>query len=741
MHTSTDRLEQFLLGDLPAADAERVDEHLSACDACRQSLSGLQSQYDTVVIQLREPKPLDPFEDEPACRDMVSRAADYGGSAANDPSSPTLLAVGHTEMVRDYRLLKPLGSGGMGTVYQALHTKLNRVVAIKLLSPEKLTATARARFEREMQIIGQLEHPMIVRATDAGVVDGVPFLVMELVDGIDLERLLHRCGPLSVAAACTIIRQAALGLQHAFERGVIHRDLKPSNLMLGRAPQGGWQVKILDLGLALFEEPALGADELTADGQLMGTVDYMAPEQGENTHAVDIRADIYSLGATLFKLLTGSPPLADGTRTTTLKKLAALTAIVPPDVRTLRPDVPAELAILIQRLLAKSPEQRPTRPVELAELLAPFAGAMDLGTIRQDASGMPELSFVRRATRAPTLGTPRATQVSRPLQRAAAVALLTVGLLLAVLFVKFRTAEGVLVIKLETPTPIERIRVDDQHVEWSLPADQQTYRLQVKPGAVSTVIMTTRDGTEFSAAVPAEGLTVEAGKSYSLTAKFVPARTTQEPPTVAATPSSIEDRERSALEWGHALGGIVGGGNPQLGFVSIPSDGELPQGPFDLIVMDLSRRLVHNADMPRLDGLPHLTTLVLDAASIDDDGITRLATLPRLSNLYLSQTGLTDVGLRHLERFQGLQDLHLTETRITDGGLASLAAWPRLSILFLGRCSITDHSLEHIAACKGLRHLHVNGTKITRPGVERLRAALPKCRIESDYGDFQPPDP
>jgi serine/threonine protein kinase len=235
-----------------------------------------------------------------------------------------------------YRLLAKIGEGGMGAVYKALHTKLEKVVALKVLPAARLQDTAAVqRFEREMKAVGQLEHPNIVRATDAGEIEGTHYLVMELVDGIDLSALIRRVGPacrsrlpsgtssatadnaaqvpsgsrdlqgaMTIADACEMIRQAAVGLQEAHEDGMVHRDIKPSNLMLARSRKGRKPplVKILDLGLALLDDQRGPRRDLTSTGQMMGTLDYMAPEQGGDSHDVGIRADIYALGATLIQV-------------------------------------------------------------------------------------------------------------------------------------------------------------------------------------------------------------------------------------------------------------------------------------------------------------------------------------------------------------------------------------------------------------------------------------------------------
>src|SRR5262249_40919805 len=182
-------------------------------------------------------------------------------------ASAALGTLGH------YRLVAKLGEGGMGAVYKAVHTKLERVVALKVLPAERLAdPQAVTRFEREMRAVGKLQHPNIVAAHDAGEIDGTHYLVMELVEGSDLARLVRDRGPLPIAEACELIRQAALGLAHAHEHGLVHRDIKPSNLMLARAAQSSAPptVKVLDLGLALLSDGHVeAAGELTSTGQVM----------------------------------------------------------------------------------------------------------------------------------------------------------------------------------------------------------------------------------------------------------------------------------------------------------------------------------------------------------------------------------------------------------------------------------------------------------------------------------------
>ena len=286
----------------------------------------------------------------------------------------------------EYQLLERLGAGGMGTVYKALHTKLGREVAIKVLLKGRLEdENAVARFEREMKAIGALDHPNVVRATDAREVAGTRFLVMELLDGLDLEQIVRRCGPLPVADACEIVRQASLGLQCAHEHQLVHRDIKPSNLML----TSSGQVKILDLGLARTGLAQAPGEDLTATGQAVGTIDYMAPEQIAEKATVDVRTDIYSLGCTLYKLLTAGAPFSGRGCRTVFEKMQAHLKKAPPQIRAVRQEVPPPLAVIVYRMMEKSPDARFATPGQVADAIGPLAGGSDLVGLLSRAMARP----------------------------------------------------------------------------------------------------------------------------------------------------------------------------------------------------------------------------------------------------------------------------------------------------------------------------------------------------------------
>jgi WD40 repeat protein/serine/threonine protein kinase len=273
-----------------------------------------------------------------------------------------------------YLLLERLGQGGMGQVFKARHERLGRVVALKLIRKEKLShPKAVQRFNQEAQAAGQLHHPNIVLTYDAGEADGTHFLSMELVEGQDLARLVAKNGPLPAAQACDYIRQACLGLQHAHDNGLVHRDIKPHNLLVttagGKGPAWG-TVKVLDLGLARITQAMTEQERhLTRDGAILGTPDFLAPEQALEARTVDGRSDLYSLGCTLYYLLAGRPPFQEES----LARLLLLHQMEePPPLEAVRPDVPEGVRAIVRKLLAKKPEDRYQTPAELAAVLEPY---------------------------------------------------------------------------------------------------------------------------------------------------------------------------------------------------------------------------------------------------------------------------------------------------------------------------------------------------------------------------------
>ncbi len=305
-------------------------------------------------------------------------------------------AIQIPESLGPLKLLECLGSGGMGQVYRAENPRLGRTQAVKVLHAHRLQSEeAVARFHQEIAAIGRLSHPNIVSAHHADEQDGIPYLVMEYVDGASLSQVMRTLRAdgrqLSVGAAVNLVLQGAAGMQYAHQQGVLHRDLKPGNLLVDR--QG--IVRVSDLGLARLSSATPGdkssdrAEELTKEGEVVGTLGFMPPEQIRDSKSVDERADVYSLGATLYFLLTGQEVYRTESKST-VARIASILHDPVPSVRSIRPDVPKELAQVLDRALAKNADDRIGSMQQLITLLSPWSGLPPADEIWADRSGAPE---------------------------------------------------------------------------------------------------------------------------------------------------------------------------------------------------------------------------------------------------------------------------------------------------------------------------------------------------------------
>jgi serine/threonine protein kinase len=293
----------------------------------------------------------------------------------------------------DYKLLEQIARGGMGTVFLAEHVPTKRKAAVKVLTPDVVgkDPLAAARFDRESRAAAALNHSNIVRLYDVGRLGEIPYYAMEYVEGQTLAQLVRVHGPLHFAEAADYVAQAAAGLQEAHEKGLVHRDIKPDNLIVDRTGT----VKILDLGLA--RDTGAGPAPAEADPDVVhGTPDYIAPEQALN-EPVDIRADVYSLGATFFTLITGRPPFEG----TTAQKLMQHQLRDAPSLSKLRALVPAELSDVVGKMMAKKPADRYQTPAEVIEALAPWLGLEAVVEARAGAGGLFAQTAGNEATTAP----------------------------------------------------------------------------------------------------------------------------------------------------------------------------------------------------------------------------------------------------------------------------------------------------------------------------------------------------
>jgi serine/threonine-protein kinase len=261
------------------------------------------------------------------------------------------------------RLEEFVGGGGMGAVFRAWDTSLYRTVAVKVLSTYQVgDVESQRRFQTEARSAARLDHPNIARVHYVGEDDGIRYIVFEYIDGTNVRDLAHINGPLPVGEAINYTLQIANALAHAWEREVVHRDIKPSNILI----TGDGLAKLVDMGLARLEHLDGADQEETTTGVTLGTFDYISPEQARNPRDADTRSDIYSLGCTLYYMLTGQVPFPEGSA---VQKLLQHQSAAPPDVRELRPDVPDMLAEVMSKMLAKRPEDRFANPHELAAAL------------------------------------------------------------------------------------------------------------------------------------------------------------------------------------------------------------------------------------------------------------------------------------------------------------------------------------------------------------------------------------
>ncbi len=473
-HLLDGELSAYLLGNLPDAEQQAVEVHLDECRECEERAAeatprdALVELLSSAAIGSLADAPFSVFGNTVSSRfdatpgDCPSTIGFDGFLATANPTPPTVL-TGHSR----YRVVRLLGYGGMGNVWLAEHLVMGRPVALKVIRPELLVkAGTLERFQREMQVAAKLNHPNIAHAYDAEQIGDSHFLVMEYVAGQTLfERV--KAGPLPITAACQAVRDAALGLAHAHAAGLVHRDVKPGNLI--QTDEG--TVKVLDFGLAISAE---ADSSLTAENLVMGTPDYVAPEQAEDPHAADARSDIYSLGCSLYHLLAGRVPFADDSM---VKKIDAHRFRDP----ELIADVPKSLWLIVAKMMAKQPAQRFQTALEVAEALEPFCeseGNQSRSHVRQNVGDLAD------TPRSGERGYGSAT--SRSHRRRTATLVASLAVLLGVVIYRIQTDKGELVITADEDAEIsikqggKEVRIYDTKSKQKLILNSGTYDLELK---------------------------------------------------------------------------------------------------------------------------------------------------------------------------------------------------------------------------------------------------------------------
>jgi formylglycine-generating enzyme required for sulfatase activity len=546
IHPPAERLTAFAAGRLDGPEVDEIEQHLSSCESCCQLIRN-PLEDSQVAAPVAEGEAVDErSSDLPVSSSFVALPAAAGAfedqptCADPSPYPPALAGLPHE--LNDhprYRVVAAIGAGGMGAVYRAEHRLMDRPVALKVIRGDLLGSAALVeRFRREVKSVARLaSHPNIVAAYDAEQAGDTHMLVMEFVDGTDLARVVDRRGPLPVGEACEYARQAAVGLQHAFEEGMVHRDIKPQNLM--RTTRG--QIKILDFGLGRFASEIASQRGLTAEGMVLGSADYIAPEQIHNPQGADIQGDIYSLGCTLYFMLAGRPPFAGGSL---MQKLQAHSEKPPRPLVEIRPDVPAELSRVVERMMAKSPALRPNTPAEVVLAFTPFADTdaferyvefpdlADRNTAVWDATKADSGSIaVERLLsdsaldpgrpRALSIGVERLSRLGRPAWRAVAGLLLLVFVVWGVVL-RYRTANNGTIELVNLPKDAE-VLVDGEEIAVTWPGGGKPAVVTVTAGKHR--VMVKKDGIETSG----EEVTVQAEGNETFTVRFVaPSKLTHE---------------------------------------------------------------------------------------------------------------------------------------------------------------------------------------------------------------------
>ena len=590
----------------------------------------------------------------------------------------------------NYVVLDKLGQGGMGLVLKARHRRMDRIVALKVLSPDTVrTPTMAERFQREVRAAAKLSHPNIVTAFDADEHHGTHFLVMEYVEGRDLASIVKKHGPFSIPMAVNCILQAATGLEYAHQQGVVHRDIKPGNLILavGRGLRGEGKdkdaavrpsalVKILDMGLARIDNsPGTAADrELTTTGSVLGTIDYMSPEQALDTKQADARSDIYSLGCSLFYLLTGHTPYCGDT--VMRRQLAHRDTPIPS---------------LVDALSCTDPATSPTHPPP-SNLDA--QGSRELDFL---AFGLLDAVFQKMIAKKPDDRFQSMTEVIQA-------------------FVALRDG-------LSLPAVEELFsRLPDGSASAS--AESSTSRLHEAPA--ETVLLSTERMTRVTI--------VGSGSSWKgwIVGSFWIALLLIGAVMWLGRGDTPSKREAESV--------------PQMP-VEMPSPEPLPKP--EEVLVDHDRRVAEWAlrghGYVQIDGQSHLyfavadlpkqnfktTNIWVDANSgLNDDRLKDMLGLDSLRRLALNDNHcVTDAGVAHLKVLPSLEDLTICDTRMTNDGLKHLTELNRLEFLVLMGRQFTDEGVGHLAGCSHLRSLQLRLPQMTDKGLQRLQGLLPQLAI------------
>ena len=627
-----------------------------------------------------------------------------------------------------YVILDTVGSGGMGLVFKALHRPMERIVALKVLprsvygSPAlregNEAANEIARFKREIKATASLSHPHIVTAYDAHESNGTYFLVMEYVDGVNAWDQVQQEGPLPVTKAVRIGEQIASALAEAHEQGIIHRDIKPPNILIAKSGDA----KLLDLGIARVRS---GVDdrvsELTGGGLAMGTVPFMSPEQALDSRSADARSDIYSLGCSLFYLLTGKPPFD---RETCVQTIVAHREETPPSLRDYRNDIPEQLDVLLQQMLAKDPAQRVDSMAQVRQRLA--------GLADDRQSGRPGVVIVK--SQAKSSGS-KSSGINRRW--------LVAGIgLIAIAFVAIWGRSWF------SDKP-DKQDLDREVAAWALRAGG-TVEVKTKDGTLELIDESelpqsdiTIVGLDLTTAIVdniERAVRIRNLKRLKAAYSYVDANTVQSivelPLTeLALKGCTLRDKELSLIA-----------GMTQLRELDV-SDNDIGDNGVahlsrlkNLTTLSLGGTELSDAGLEYVLKIPTLQRLDLSDTSIAGTSIPKLKGLPALSAMDLGGLTISPAVARSLAEMSNLRLLQLDHCKIGDAAVAELAKLPKLRMLYLEKTQLTGVGLQAIGHMKSLKHLDISNCAIPAASVAKLKAmsnleslALVGFKLNSEY--------
>jgi serine/threonine protein kinase len=673
---------QSLLDEAESQDGENLLGHLEGCTACQHSLETLAG--DPASWQFTAAGLGKATRYEPALRDVVERLKDQDLLGEDDDDFTFLQPTdkpGLLGLLGDYEVQEQIGRGGMGIVLRATDPGLNRTVAIKVLSPKLATSvTARRRFVREGRAAAKVVHDHIVTVYGVQEADGLPYLIMQHVDGESLQDRLDREGPLESIEIVRIAQQAAAGLAAAHAHGLIHRDIKPANLLLevprilapGAVEIEG-RVRITDFGLARMVDDV----QMTQHGMVIGTPEYMAPEQARG-EAVDHRADLFSLGSVMYAMCTDRPPFRASSTVAVLRQVSDDT---PVDVQSVNPDVPEWLAALVERLMQKRPEDRFQAASEVATLLAGFLAH-------------------ERDPQLPAPVVPSSLEKRRRPVRS--VAWLAFAIALALV-----------------PVSLWLLR---SH----FPAVTQE-PLAAQPGPAAADEKKDRPADDGKKGDPRSQLPPPKGGISDAERKLVPK-------SVPPTPEQV--RAIATLKRLNVKYKFDEPGRPIVHVNFLPGTAVddvleelLPLT--DIGVMGLQGTQITDAGLKHVAGFKKMFQLYLGQTKVSDVGLKELAHHPRLEHLGIENTRVTDEGIHSLAPLKTLKYLNIGGTAITDGCMKDINGFRQMEMLCLYSTAVTDAGMKELKDLTKLRTILLNDTGVTNAGIKELAPLTQLTKINA----------